>query len=311
MTSENPEPKISVIIVTRDRPTALPGCIDSIIHQSPTPNEIVLVAGNESSIPHGLLDLEDAVPIVVASCPEPNISLARNIGLDHAQGDLLIFIDDDAQAHAGLIEAYLEAFRAQPDAWAAGGVVLDARQSPASPEFAFGLIKPSGIQLEVVNPDRTGTPRGTFSSVKGCNFALHRARMPASLQFDPFFVFAFDETDLIMRVHEQGGCVVHVPGAVVDHDHAPGAYRAQGPLDRDWRTEFASHTMFMLKHTRGTERAWGWFVVLRRFGLHTARAIIALLRGRITPSRAWACIADAFSGVRFAASSHDSVRSSR
>lgn len=303
--------KISVIIVTRDRASILPVCLDSILCQSHVPDEIILVAGNENSVPDQVRASAGSQSLVVVQCPEPNISMARNIGLEQATGDLVMFIDDDAQAHPGFIDAYLDSFQANPQAWAAGGIALDTRHAPAKTEFAYGLIRPSGTQIEVFEPLRSGTPRGYRTNVKGCNFALHLGRMPDTLRFDPFFSFAFDESDLIMSIHELGGSVVHVPLAVVDHSHAPGVYRADTPMDRDWRTEFASHTMFMLKHAHGRNRKWGWYVVLRRLCMHSIRAARELILGRLSPSRSWHCITQAIVGIRHAASSHDTARSSR
>lgn len=303
--------KISVIIVTRDRASILPACLDSILCQSHIPDEIILVAGNENSVPDQVRASAGSQSLIVVQCPEPNISMARNIGLDKATGDLVIFIDDDAQAHPGFIDAYLDSFHANPQAWAAGGKVIDSRRDPPTPEFACGLIRPSGMQVEVFDPHRSGARRGYRANVKGCNFALHQGRIPFGLRFDPFFSFAFDESDLIMCIHELGGSVVHVPLAVVDHAHAPGAYRADAPMDRDWRTEFASHTMFMLKHAHGSNRKWGWFVVLRRLCMHSTRAVGELLKGRLSPSRSWRCITQAVEGIRHAASSRDTARSSR
>lgn len=302
---------VSVIIVTRDRAAVLPACLDSIASQCPPPDEIILVVGSEQSFTDTLRVRYADLPISVYPCPEPNICKARNIGVQHARSDVLIFIDDDAQAHSNLIAAYTEAFMHDQQAWAAGGAVWDTRFNPPREEFVSGLIRPSGVQIAVHDPDRTGVPRGFVRSVKGCNFAIHRTRIPQDLRFDPFFAFAFDETDLIMRIHHRGGGVIHVPAAVVDHTHAPGAYRAQSPLDRDWRTEFASHTRFMRKHTRGTARLWGWCVVVRRLLKHILRANWAMIRAQLGPKAAVRCMTQAVAGIRYAARSHDTARSSR
>lgn len=305
------DPKVSMLVVTLDRADVLTRCLESLASQSCPPYEVVLVAGSGTSVPDVLLVKHPELRIVRCQCSVPNISIARNIGLEHAEGEVVIFVDDDAQAHTGLVEAYLEAFRFQHDAWVAGGVALDSRQDPPTLEFACGLIRPSGVQIEVRDPKREGIPRGFRRNVKGCNFAIHRGRLPADLCFDPFFAFAFDETDLIMRVHERAGGVIHVPAAVVDHAHAPGQYRSNGPMDRDWRTEFASHTMFMLKHSQGRDRTWGWCVVWRRLCAHCLRLLGFTTVGRLNPRRAWQYATDAVAGIRHARLSHDSDRSSR
>ncbi|MBM90506.1 MAG: hypothetical protein CMJ35_02690 [Phycisphaerae bacterium] len=297
---------ISVIIVTRDRADVLPRCLESIAGQQPAPDEVVIVRGNEQSFPDQLREQFKQLPIRVVQCVEPNISLARNIGIDHASGEVVVFIDDDAIARPNWIGAFVDAFETNTHAWIAGGTVLDARQASMPPEFLCGLVHPSGRQIEVVAGDGAPAPRGYIPSVKGCSFALRLDRLPSEFRFDPFFRFAFDETDLVLTIHEAGGGVEHVPESVVEHLHAPGAYRADGPMDRDWLTEFASHTRFMRKHTHGAGRLMGWCVVCRRFLAHSCRAVCSLIRGQISPKRTIQCVLDAFQGIRRGASCPDS-----
>jgi GT2 family glycosyltransferase len=288
----------SVIIVTRDRADVLPNCLDGLGEQTSLPDEIVLVAGDEGSCPTELVTRYKHLPISVVLCPEPNICKARNIGLEHASSDLLLFIDDDAVPHPAWIQAFRNAMSADPSAWAAAGTVLDARTQPPMPEFASGLIRPSGTQIEVHNPAQAGRKRGFLPTVKGCNFALRRDRFIDPPMFDQFFAFSFDEADLVMQIHAHGGRVIHVPDAVVDHLHSPGIYRAQGALDRDWETEFASHTMFMLKHTHGLGRVTGWCVVCRRWGKHLARLVLGVLRREQSFIEARRKVSQACAGIR-------------
>jgi glycosyltransferase involved in cell wall biosynthesis len=299
---------VSVIIVTRDRARELEACLRSVVPQLDGEDEVVIIAGNESSCPAEMVEsLSQATRVQVGFCPEPNICKARNMGLDLATNPLVLFIDDDAIAHDGWVDAYADSFAAQPKACIGGGIALDAREESRPPEFAFGLIHPSGRQIEVRASENAPIPPGYTKSVKGCNFGILRDRMPVPERFDTFFRFAFDEADLVMAVHAAGGLVVHVPGAVVDHLHAPGLYRSDCPLDRDWRTEFASHTNFMLKHTRGVVRIQGWCVVMGRFVKHAFRALYAQI-GRSGQGRSGAhAILEAYGGIRSAMRSNGNV----
>ena len=299
--------RVSVVIVTRDRAKVLPTCLDSIVSQVPAPDEIVIVRGNDQSFPQSLRDRYDQVQIIVVDCSEPNISIARNMGIEHVSGTMVLFIDDDAIAHEGWVSAYIESIAADQHTWAAGGSVYDARQQPMPYEFDRGLVHPSGRQIEVLTDSTRAGTAGFRTSVKGCNFALHLDRLPSDLRFDPFFRFAFDESDLIMGIHERGGGVVHVTDAIVDHRHSPGAYRADGIMDRDWITEFASHTRFMRKHTMGVGRIGGWFIVIRRLAAHSMRSLLAVISGKLSIGRGSRCIRDAIAGIRHGASSRDSV----
>jgi glycosyltransferase involved in cell wall biosynthesis len=301
-------PDVSVIIVTRDRAKELESCLRSIIPQLSPDSEVIIVAGSEASCPRELVTAFSSTCIFkVDLCPEPNICMARNIGLDVATNPLVLFIDDDAVAHSGWVKAYADAFSAHSGACIAGGLVLDARQETKAPEFAFGLIHPSGRQIEVRESSRSVIPNGYVLSVKGCNFAILLDRLQVPARFDEFYRFAFDETDLLMSMIAVGGKVVHVPDAVVDHLHAPGLYRSASPLDRDWQTEFASHTMFMLKHTRGMARFLGWCVVLGRLSKHAARALRASIGSSSTEKSGMQAIREAIAGISSAKRSHGSA----
>ncbi len=298
-------PALAVVIVTRDRPRELRRCLESIAAQSPPPGETIIVAGSDGSCPDEILQPFTALQPLVIACHEHNISASRNAGLGASGAELVLFIDDDATARPGWIEAYLGAFSRSPSAWAVGGHAMDSRCDPPVPEFAFGLIAPSGLQIEVRRPCESGVPRGYRPNVKGCNFAVRREPVMAVGGFDPFFAFAFDEADLMLSIAAAGGRVVHEPRAVVDHAHAPGHFRRSGPFDRDWRTEYASHTMFMLKHSRGGwGRLRGWFVLARRWVKLAVRLGLAVARGRVRPERVAGIMREAIDGARQGRSAH-------
>lgn len=299
---------VSIIVVTRDRPKALSSCLRSIAPQITGNSEIIVIAGADSCCPTALVESVSSTCIIrVEYGVEANISKARNQGLKLATHDTVLFVDDDATVHVGWVDAYTDAFTRCPQACIAGGVVLDARTDDHSPEFAFGLIHPTGRQIEVRATQTDPGARGYCLSIKGCNFALRRDRSRVPVRFDEFFRFAFDETDLLLTLLEAGGEVMHVPDAVVDHLHAPGQYRSASPLQRDWHTEFASHTMFMLKHTHGLERLHGWGVISGRVCKHTARCVLAVTRGKCAMQDAWHAVRDAVLGVRSAKRSRGSA----
>ncbi len=310
----------SVVIVTRDRADVIVGCLDSLEAQSCPPDEIIIVASDEDAFPAALRAQFNHLPIRVQLCPEANICKARNIGVDHARGSLVLFLDDDARAHTGWIDAFRTLFNSDGSLWAAGGLVIDIRPTPPRPEFSAGLIRSSGTQIEVREKSLCGVPRGYLSNIKGCNFALRLDRMPEHLRFDPFFAFSFDEADLALEIQAQGGVVGYTPEAIVDHLHAPGIYRAHGAMDRDWRTEFASHTMFMLKHAHGQWRLWGWCVVCRRATKILLTVFWHCVSRRMPARRGLGIAGDVIAGisaargayrVRREASSDDTARSSR
>lgn len=255
---------VSVIICTRDRPRDLARCLESIAAQSVQPDEVLIVTGSDESFPTQLANDFADLPIAVVECFEHNISSSRNAGLNSSKCEIALFIDDDAIACADWVRLYLVEFESHPKAWAIGGKVFDIRDSPPSVEFARGVVFATGVQIPVID-EFSSPPKSSCANVKGCNFAVRKREIQELGGFDEFFAFAYDESDLMMRIHEAGGMVVHLNGAAVEHAHTPGHYRTSDPLDHDWRVQYASHTMFAIKHANGFERLKSKLVIARRF----------------------------------------------
>lgn len=263
---------VSVIICTRDRPLDLERCLASIAAQTVQPDEVIVVSGSDQSCPAQLVIEFARFPIRVIDCYEHNISKSRNAGLNASLCEVVLFIDDDATACQDWVRLYIDEFETHPKTWAIGGKVFDTRDSPPSVEFDNGVVAPTGLQIPVVDlaaPIR----RNYFPNVKGCNFGIRRQEIQSLNGFDEFFAFAYDESDLMMRIYQAGAKVRHLNDATVDHAHTPGHYRAVEPFDHDWRVQYASHTMFVLKHATGFQRFISFIVIARRF----AKLIVMLL----------------------------------
>jgi hypothetical protein len=114
--------KVSVILPTRDRASTLKAAIDSVLQQTYTNLELIVVDDASS----------DSTAAVVASCARADgrvkpIRLttnrgtywARNVGLQHATGDLVTIQDDDDLSLAHRLELTVASLRARPDAVAA------------------------------------------------------------------------------------------------------------------------------------------------------------------------------------------------
>jgi GT2 family glycosyltransferase len=295
---------VGVIICTRDRPEDLRRCLESLRLQSTAPQQIIVVSGSTGSLQKGIVAEFSDLPIRVVESYEHNISVARNKGLETLQTDIVLFIDDDAKASTHWVQAYIESCKSNRDAWAFGGDVYDARCQSETLEFSMGVVSPYGLQRPVQQECESRARRGYYANVKGCNFAIRRQPVLDIGGFDPFFGFAYDESDLIMSIHEQGGEVVYVQRACVDHLHTPGHYRGEHPLDRDWRVEYASHTMFMLKHTPKGKRWIGRAVVYRRLIKLMVSCGCSILASQMKPNKAVHSLNTARRGIRYALRQH-------
>src|SRR5262245_6012049 len=92
---------ISVCICTYKRPQLLKRLLDDLVTQDTNGlfTYSIVVADNDQlrSAEALVADFAAATPLPITYCvaPQQNISLARNMAIEHATGDFIAFIDDD------------------------------------------------------------------------------------------------------------------------------------------------------------------------------------------------------------------------
>jgi GT2 family glycosyltransferase len=160
---------ISVVVCTYS-PARMRGLVDllgALRSQTLLPAQIVVVVDHNPE----LLDrLHGSIANVtfVANSGARGLSGARNTGIDHAVGDIVAFIDDDAMPAPDLLERHAAGYR-DPAVAGVGGAVNPAweARSPRWFPSEFGWV---------VGCSYTGLPR-TPSSVRnfiGCNMSFRR-----------------------------------------------------------------------------------------------------------------------------------------
>jgi glycosyltransferase involved in cell wall biosynthesis len=105
-------PAVSVIVPTCDRPELVGRAVASVLRQTLTDLEVVLVDNNRQSGPaheNPLLAalLADPRVVLVATGPLPNAAAARNAGLSVARGEWVSYLDDDDEYHPEKIASQL------------------------------------------------------------------------------------------------------------------------------------------------------------------------------------------------------------
>ena len=99
-------PSISVVIPTKDRPSLLLRAVISALAYDEGEIEVVVV-DDHSAIParKALSKISDVrLKIIEMQSGRTGVSAARNYGLDHASGQILMFLDDDDE----FVEGYLQ-----------------------------------------------------------------------------------------------------------------------------------------------------------------------------------------------------------
>ena len=149
-----------------------------------------------------------ALPIRLIRLPRPSIPHAMNVGVEAAESEAVLFLDDDILPAAGLTDAHAAA-HARDGVWAVAGQVLEPGQEPQR------IVQPEDDLQFRFNADE-GRP---VTNVMAGNLSVKRARFLELGGFDENFVGAAYrfETDFAKRVAAAGGTIWFEPRASVRH----------------------------------------------------------------------------------------------
>jgi len=237
--------RVSVVIVSRGRPAALGLCLTALAQNRYPAFEVIVVTDAEGEAALAAW----AGRIRLRRCDEANISLARNIGIEAAAGEVVAFLDDDALPEPGWLAALTAPF-ADEDVAAAGGYVRGPGhlgwQWRARAAFADGSTRDL-----ILDNDETVVLRGRLGrgiKTEGTNMAVRRGLLAAMGGFDPAYRFYLDETDLNLRLAAQGARTAIVPGAIVNHGYLESPRRRRDRVPRDLFEIGASLAVFLRRH---------------------------------------------------------------
>lgn len=208
---------VAIATYTEARWDALVSAVDSALRQSPAPLEVIVVVDNNSRLYERVQQNLGERVVVVENSDRPGLSGARNTGAAVARGEHIAFLDDDARARPGWLEA-LGAALAQKDVVGAGGLTVPHWEAGSSPTWLpdeFLWVVGCHYLGHRMNP-------GPVRSPIGANMAFPRELIRSlggfSWQFATPPFERCDETEFSLRaVNHTGGRIEFAPEAIVDH----------------------------------------------------------------------------------------------
>ncbi|MHC4743963.1 MAG: glycosyltransferase, partial [Planctomycetota bacterium] len=211
--------RISVVVCTHRNPVFLAKTLDSLCRQtlSQDSHEVIVVDNNSN----------DDTPQVVARYPSVRyifeerlgLSYARNTGVENSEGDIIAFIDDDAEASSQWLEALLEIYDSTRDVWAAGGKVLPIWDS----EKPAWLTQEYNRSLSLVEWGENARALCWPERIIGTNCSFRRRVFDDIGLFDTCLgrigtaLLGNEDTEIQQRIHALGHLVYYSPQAVVYH----------------------------------------------------------------------------------------------
>ncbi|MBF6568509.1 MAG: glycosyltransferase [Candidatus Binataceae bacterium] len=197
-------PGVSIVVAAHQAAATLGGCLVSLGRLT-YPNYETIVVDDGST--DGTADIAKANGVRVLRLEHRGLAAARNAGIEAASGEIVAFIDADAQADRDWLYHLVECMTRR-GVIAAGGP--NVGQPPGS-ALQAALFAAPGLPREVrASDDR-------LSHLCGCNMAIAKRALAAIGGFDPMFDRAGDDTDISIRLGERGNVLAHAAGAVVIH----------------------------------------------------------------------------------------------
>lgn len=106
--------RVSVIIPTYNRDSFLGRTVQSVLEQGVEEVEVIVVDDGSTKDPKSVLKtFGDQVRLLRQS--NQGVAAARNTGLGAAEGEFIVFLDDDDQLAPGMLRAALRALEANPE----------------------------------------------------------------------------------------------------------------------------------------------------------------------------------------------------
>lgn len=220
------QPRVSIIIPTKDSPELLEQCLLSLYEKSSHPNFEVILIDNETTDP-AALEVMARYPVQrLAFAGKFNFSRANNMGVRAATGSLVVFLNNDTEIIAADWLQHLAYYAEQEDVGAAGALLL----------YADGTVQHAGVALGM-RGTADHTMRGFPPEVDGYAGSLACAREVSAVTaacmmmrkevfeevggFNEHFFTAYQDVDLCLRLRALGLRLIFTPRArVVHHESA-------------------------------------------------------------------------------------------
>ena len=267
--------KVSIVLCTRDRLGSLARCLASLDRLDDHDHEIIVV-DNHDQPSVGEASLPDRARVVYE--PRRGLDRARNRGMDEANGDVVVYVDDDCEVDPRWLTEIRAGF-ADPVVRAVTGRVRPAGLgAPSHRWFEAHFSFDRGTKAQRYTPwdSRPWYPTWSGSVGAGCNMAFRRDELIAVGGFDELLdmgttIGGGGDLDVFVRVLDRGSIIEYRPDALVWHHHRS--------TEQDVRRQFFGYGVAVgAMVTKSILDRRGQRVNAARFYLDRLRIALRLLR---------------------------------
>lgn len=242
--------RASVIIPTRGRGSQLAACLGCLVDQGGAPpfEVVVVFDGADEAGERVASSFAGRLGVRAVTAERLGIAHAKNVGIESARGELLIFVNDDVLPEPEFIARHAAAHGAggvargggmvvghSPWVVRAGESVFDRLLRTTSMVFFYDrMIDEVGRALAPADHD------WGFRHAWNLNLSVRRAWALEVGGFRPAIAnCCYEDVEFAWRVvRRYGAGVLFEPRARAPHDHT---YTPEGYLDREWRLGYSAY----------------------------------------------------------------------
>jgi len=254
----SPISRASVIIPFRDGAPLLRTCIDSIRATANVDYELVLIDnGSVEPETQSLLEQLGADPdVVVTTDPRPfNWAALNNAAVDTARSEVLVFLNNDIEAHRPGWLGQLVAQAARPEVGVVGARLLYPGGRVQHAGVVIGMGGAAGHVLAGLGAEEAGylgmaLLARNCSAVTGACMAIRRSHFEELGRFDESLGIDLNDVDFCMRSMQAGYRIVYEPLAELIHHESPsrgtsGSVKDIARFVDRWRVQLENGDLFL------------------------------------------------------------------
>lgn len=208
------DPGVSIIVPVKNGVETIRELLESLmrIDYEKGKVEVVVVDGNSTD---STREIVSQFPVKLLVEERPGLNAARNTGIKHSGGEIIVFTDSDCVVPRDWVKRMTENFQDSQVGCVGGSVrgYYDSFLSQYCDESIVPVLRIFRKRkvLHKVNPP--------LQYPAGCNMAIKREVIEEAGLFDENIKYGFDEDELVERICKKGHKMVLDPEVLVKHKH--------------------------------------------------------------------------------------------